>query len=315
MKTPYSIDFGSAELLLHESIQTLPAWCRYPLHFVRQREQFRLKTAEVVRQQLNHHPFHFDLIQAKVSSETSVGTDIHQRQLFLYFMLEGQLLFATDTLEHVALVNANTFQMSFLDPGRYQALYGRGNHIALTISVDLEWLESINETLPNIRDIVQHFNNHETTYDTMPSCRLDNKIQRWLHKILSYTETNIGAIDGNLRKYISYLLVYYDSELEAQKGSLARRVKAYLDEHYTDSGLSVKSLAEYFFVTERTLLNHFKRQYQTSVQQYYTNLRMAQAVSLLERPGVATKDVYIQVGYTDESSFRHALSRYINREK
>lgn len=55
----------------------------------------------------------------------------------------------------------------------------------------------------------------------MQLSRMDSKIQRWLYKIYSYSQANIGAVDGNLRKYINYFLEHYNGVLAAQKDHIA----------------------------------------------------------------------------------------------
>ncbi|VTP94540.1 Uncharacterised protein [Sphingobacterium daejeonense] len=90
---------------------------------------------------------------------------------------------------------------------------------------------------PNIQNVLHRFKHDNRTYDTMYQCRMDRKIHRWLYKIYSYSQTNIGALDGNLRKYISYLLEHYDTMLEDQKADLAYKIKAYIQEHYCDNAL------------------------------------------------------------------------------
>lgn len=139
---------------------------------------------------------------------------------------------------------------------------------------------------------------------------MDRKINRWLYKIYSYSQANIGAIDGNLRMYISYLLEYYDNILEHQSTDLAYKIRNYIKEHYCENALSVKYLADQFFITERTMLNIFKRQYNVNVQDYITELRMIRALQMIEQEGMDIKDVYMEVGYTNERPFRTALERY-----
>ncbi|WP_293928044.1 hypothetical protein [Sphingobacterium sp. UBA6320] len=46
---------------------------------------------------------------------------------------------------------------------------------------------------------------------------------------------------------------------------------------------------------------------------YYTALRMEHALKLMEEQGIRAKDIFMEVCYEDESSFRRALNRYLKQ--
>ncbi|MBN8880603.1 helix-turn-helix domain-containing protein [Chitinophaga sp. 212800010-3] len=313
MKIPYFLKFEDENLIPLHQYSQLPDWCKYPLHFALERRYFKQPQIELISQQLNQEPFFIDLVQINAKEPAYIPFDINDRQLYLYFMLKGRLLYTTGDYRPIIRTQPNTFLMSYYDIGHYFAYAPQGMHIAFVVSILPEWIESMYQEYDNLKDILHRFKNENKTYDTMYQCRMDRKIHRWLYKIYSYSQANIGAIDGNLRKYISYLLEHYDQVIREQNGDLAYKIKAYIEEHYCDAGLSVKFLTDYFFLTERTLLNVFKRQYNMSVQEFYTELRMGHALLLMQQKGIGIKDVYMEVGYTDERTFRSALERYLKR--
>ncbi|MBZ4190746.1 MULTISPECIES: AraC family transcriptional regulator [Bacteroidota] len=313
MEIPYILKLVTGFRKQKLSLNNLPEWSKFPLPFASERQVFTLPQFELLSQQLKNVPFFIDLVQLNVTEPAYIPFDISERQLYLYFMLKGSLLYMTEEHKPIIRTQANTFLMSYYDTGRYFAYAEKGVHICLVVSILPEWIESMYHNYPNLQYILHRFKNDTRPYDTMYQCRMDRKIHRWLYKIYSYSQNNIGALDGNLRKYISYLLEYYDSVLEQQKSDLAYKIKTHIQEHYTDNALTVKSLSEYFFVTERTLLNIFKRQYRMSVQDFITDLRMTHALLLMEQ-GTGIKDVYMAVGYTNERPFRTALERYLKRK-
>ena len=309
IKIPYVLD-----LTLNSSQKTsggLPDWCRYSLPFAAERRSYSTPQLELFSQQLNNSPFFIDLVQLKATSPVSIPFDIaDKRQLFFFFMLQGRLIYCDDRYKPIIKTRANTFLMSYYDKGRYYAYADEGVHIALSISILPEWIESMHQNCYHLQHIIHRFRNEKYPFEAMHQCRIDRKIHRWLYKIYSYSQTkNIGAIDGNLRKYTSYLLEYYDA-LGDPNQDLIYKVKVYIQSHYRDVDLNVKSLAARFCVTERSLLNLFKKRYQMSVQQYYTELRIEYALLLMNQQMLPVKDVYMKVGYADERSFRFALARY-----
>ncbi|EFK57588.1 MULTISPECIES: AraC family transcriptional regulator [Sphingobacterium] len=313
MEIPYILKIESEFKRWIANPNDLPEWSKYPLPFAVQRQGFTLPYYELLSQQIKNSPFFIDLVQLNVSNPVYIPFDIQERQLYLYFMLKGTLLYMTESRKPIIKTQPNSFLMSYYDSGRYFAYAQKGMHICLVVSILPEWIESMYHNYPNIQNVLHRFKHDNRTYDTMYQCRMDRKIHRWLYKIYSYSQTNIGALDGNLRKYISYLLEHYDTMLEDQKADLAYKIKAYIQEHYCDNALTIKFLSEYFFVTERTLLNIFKRQYHISVQDFITELRISHALFLIEKQGKAIKDVYMEVGYTNERPFRTALEQYLKR--
>lgn len=311
MKTPYLITLNEGFEKDLKDVQIPPHCCRYPIHFASIRKYYQTPGFQILSQQLNHRPFFMDLVQLEVKESVDICFDIQERQLFLYFMLKGKLLYTTDQHRPIVTTNANSFLMSYYDNGRYFAHAEKGTHIALVISILPEWMEGMSRHYVNLQEMLSRFKNDVRLYNTMYQCRIDRKIQRWLYKIYSYSEPNVGVLDGNLRKYISYTLEHYNNMVEG--ADLAYQIKSYIENHYCEQELNVKFLCDHFFVTQRTLLNVFRRKYQISVQEFYTELRMGHAQLLMQQKGLGVKDVYMEVGYADERSFRSAMDRYLKR--
>ena len=138
-------------------------------------------------------------------------------------------------------------------------------------------------------------------------------MHQWLKELHSLTKTNFGILDGMLRLYMSLALEHYNKLLTGREGMLAYRIKAYLDEHYADSEIGYPRLAALFYVTQRTLRNQFKSEFHETIHDYYTRLRLERARYLMETLKNAAKDVYLKVGYNDESAFRRAYAKFTGK--
>ncbi|VTR29493.1 helix-turn-helix domain-containing protein [Sphingobacterium thalpophilum] len=315
MKIPYTLYIDDKRLNLNEQLQNIPDGCRYQLPFAKEKRLMKVPELQLFSQQLVNNPFFIDLIEIDVKEHTYIPYVIHDRQLYMYFMLKGSLLYTTEKKRPIVRTQANTLMMSYYDKGSYFAYAKKGKHIALVVSIDPDWITSITHDYKNIQCILQRFTHSKRLYETMYQRRMDRQIQRWLYKIYSYSRDNKGALDGNLRKYISLLLEYYDKALEDQDNDIAFEIKTFIDSNYCDARLNTKFLADHFNMTERTLSNIFKRRYNLSVQQYYTDLRMEKAITLMDQENMNIKDVYMKIGYTDERTFRYALEGYQKRNK
>lgn len=312
METPYIFDFESHKVLSGGPVEVLPEWCTYSMAFAQERYHYRLQGIEIVVQRHNDRPFHVDLMQINVTvpEPFPLCLALEGRQLILYFMLEGEFLIATAEGAPIVVTRSNMLLMGYADTGKYLFHAGKGLYVAMVVVILPEWLETRCGKLPAIRDMLDRFRQAEKPYDTLHHLRMERKVRRWLEKIYGFSQTNEGAIDGNLRQYISLIMEYYDGTMGSRTDDLAYRVKAHLDEHYRDSGLSVKSLAEHFSVTERTLLNNFKGQYRMAPYHYITKLRMERARHLTHEKKLPVEEVYREVGYQSEKAFRIAYRKY-----
>lgn len=315
MKVPYTVYSDKERVKPNTLPENLSNRCRYPLPFAQEKQHFKVPELELFSQQSNYKPFFIDLVEIEVKESAYIPFVIHDKQLYMYFMLKGSLLYTTDTKKPIIKTQSNTFLMSYYDKGSYFAHAEKGEHIALVLSIHPEWIESIHHKYQNIQRILHRFTNVKNPYETMNQYRMDRRVQRWLYKIYSYSQDNVGALDGNLRKYVSLLLEYYDSLLEDQESDMAFKIKGFIEANYCDVGLNVKFLADHFHMTGRTLRNIFKKRYHLSVQQYYTDLRIEEAIALMDRERITIKDVYMKVGYADERTFRYALEGYQKRNK
>lgn len=311
MKTPYNLVFKPQELVYANPVEKLPEWCRFPISFAERCQYYRLRDMEIVSQQIHCSPFYIDMFEIRANNPMYLRFKIPRRQLFLYFMLGGTLSISSGSKCPVTQVHANTFAMLYYGSGQYMAHTGKGHHPVLFVNMAPEWLENISTDFPGLQFILEKFRHSSRPYLLMHPCRIDRRVQRWLYKVYSYSRNNMGALDGNLRKYLSYILGYYNSVLGPQYHKLAYRVKMYLDDHYRSSLLNARFLALQFQVTERTLRNHFKREYGITPHEYYSKLRITDAIAQMEHSNLSAKDVYVSVGYNDERSFRYALSRYL----
>ncbi len=297
MKIPYHFDFnGDSPSVL----PTLPEWCTYPLRYARTRLYYTRKSDEILSQQLNYAPFFIDVLELKLAVAGKVGFRIDDRQLFLFFMLHGGGSITTARGRPILYLPDGTFLTKTYTTGNYVFKAPAGKHIALVISIRQDWLEN---QFPLI------FNKliNPQPYCLLPLHRIDKAIDRWLTRIYTYTKTRNRDLDWHLRKYITFILEHYETRLLTEP---AIQIREYIEQNFTSPDLTTKNLCDYFCMTDRTLRNTFKRKYSESPHRYITRLRMEMAEELMDQYGLAIRDIYEKVGYTDERTYRYARDRY-----
>lgn len=86
-------------------------------------------------------------------------------------------------------------------------------------------------------------------------------------------------------------------------------IQKYIDDHFFDSGLSLTSIAEKFFITEAYVSKLFKRVSGQNFSKYIEKIRMENAQILIQE-GKAISEVSSLVGYNSPQVFRRAWKRY-----
>lgn len=311
MERPYTFVFGKGYGTHYDSVKQMPKRCNFPLAFATSGEYFEgVDGSTLMRQEFIYPPFFIDLVEVHVVNEEVLIFDIHEKQLFLFFMLVGSATYYDSKGRYITDVAQDHFLMSYWKADRYSASMDKGKHIALVVAIEPEWLETVGSEYQNIYRIVSEFKNGPHPYRTMYQAKIDRTVHRWLRKVYQSQKEDIGIFDGFLRMYMTTMLRHYDTVLERAEEELSLRVKSYLESHYHEPSLSVQSVAAHFHVTPRTLHNHFKKDYGISIRMFYNRLRVERALLLIQEEGLSLKDIYLLVGYADESSLRHAIRRH-----
>lgn len=98
-------------------------------------------------------------------------------------------------------------------------------------------------------------------------------------------------------------------EKENQKGKLYWNAKAYVEEYYTDPGLSVNSMAEYFGVQATYLSKLFKEMEGDKLSLYIHRVRLSHVKELLSKD-VKLEDIAQQCGFGSQRTFLRIFKQY-----
>ena len=90
---------------------------------------------------------------------------------------------------------------------------------------------------------------------------------------------------------------------------LVQTAKLYIDQHYTESDLSLGTLAEAVNTSPGYLSKMFKSNEEISFVEYLNNLRVAHAKDLLSHTDIKVKDIPQSVGFYSEQNFFRVFKR------
>lgn len=143
------------------------------------------------------------------------------------------------------------------------------------------------------------------------------------------TDISGTSVEKKLRDLVAYFhstqpdrkfrlnALLYDFLLETNEyanakqihSSLADKIALYLEEHITVP-FSSKSLEKHFFLSYKHMAAVFKRERQTTMQQYHTALRMRHACTLLQTTMLSIGEISTMLGYQDMLYFSRCFHEY-----
>ena len=104
--------------------------------------------------------------------------------------------------------------------------------------------------------------------------------------------------------------------------TLVEKAKTYVEEHYSDSNLSVEAMCDELHVSPAYFSTLFKRETKMNFITYVTDIRVERAMKLLDTTSDKTYMIAEKVGYTESNYFSYVFkkkvgvtpSKYRNRE-
>ncbi len=103
---------------------------------------------------------------------------------------------------------------------------------------------------------------------------------------------------------------YFLENTSSRSSQIALTGKSFIDDNYTNSGLTVQDIASAQFINQTYLRSMFKKEYGMTVSDYLTKTRMENAADLLKRKTHRLADIAEMVGYNDSSYFSKCFKKY-----
>lgn len=118
---------------------------------------------------------------------------------------------------------------------------------------------------------------------------------------------------AEMNQYLQNLLSDLFEGGEAQKSTYAvKKVMDYIWENYGDSTLSIRTLADYVYLTPTYLSNIFKKSSGLTIGQYLVYVRVEKAKRLMKDPQLKFYEVASRVGYEDANYFAKIFKKKTN---
>ena len=124
-----------------------------------------------------------------------------------------------------------------------------------------------------------------------------------------HNENNIKQFFLELTEIVDTITAQITAKKNNTQNNLAVRVREYIQEHYTDSALTIRQIAVEFGFHENYVSNLYKEEYGENLSAAIEKLRIEKACLLLETTDMRISEVADAVGYSSDSSFRRAFKK------
>lgn len=239
------------------------------------------------------------------SVEPTKAPHIHSCHEIYYSIAGGKRFFIKDTYYEI---NPGDLFLISCNENHHVALLDEKTHERYNIDIHPEFIQSVSTENTNLNACFS--SNPESGH----RIHLDESHQKKLNHLIHKMEAANGfaadvienALMSELLAMINYEYISQNTFISAPRPTtslspLILEVIRYINSHISDD-LSIKDIAEHFYVSESYLCRAFKAQANTTINKYISGRRISIAKTLLDS-GVSASDAAIQTGFSNYSTF------------
>lgn len=157
-----------------------------------------------------------------------------------------------------------------------------------------------------INTITKNFQNYVSS---------DNQKVNDIYLLTLTGSADIRSIQSGIHDLIESICSKINRESEAASDSgsnaLAKKIKAYIDEHYTDADLSANMVAQEFHISSPYISKIFKTIQPEGFVNYINNKRIEKAQELLRCTSKKLDDISLETGFLNTTSFIRLFKKIV----
>lgn len=309
MKNPVTLHFPSGEFSPKDITGNLSIDSRYWVPYANA-EWIELIEGLAIRQHYGHILYFMEVIKFKLHTDLHASFSVDKSSLFLFFMLQGEILFFTPDQQPIRQARTGTCYVTYNEPAGYFYHLPAGEHFLCCFTLQPRWLQmEINSHL-GLNAFVEKMNGHEVLYGHLPACIMNKKISDDLLTLFNLGETAKIDLESTQLLVLKRIIAEYQKLVQLKLAQPIYHIKDYLDEKYADEELNNQTLMETFHITEKTLIDNFKKEFNITPHLYLTKVRMHHAKRMLAKEKKDLTQVYAAVGYKDMHSFSAQFRKF-----
>jgi AraC-like DNA-binding protein len=302
MDRPAEMKFSSPTLSRINITGNLPDWCQSRIPYA-QAEQIIIDQGTIVCQFYSHILFFMEVVEFSLHKDIEASYLIRDPSLFLFLMLDGGMSFLTPDGKPIADAPASICYVTYNKTGEYVYRMPAGKYRLCYLCPRTIWITKNLERYPRLKPFMERMARNDDQYGHMPACGMDSVMEESLAQLFKNEEAEGEDLEPLLLRDAKKLIDNYKELVDAKLAQRAYRIREYLEENYADSTLSNLTLADKFNTTEKTLIENFKEEFNTTPHTYLIQVRMEHAKRMLTTEKKQVSEVFGKVGYRDLHSF------------
>ena len=155
-----------------------------------------------------------------------------------------------------------------------------------------------------------HFNDPVTIMPIENAEPIFDEIHSVLSRLPLEADPESERVETLILQLFQLMHVTRRAGLREKKPNAIDPVRAYIDDHFIDPDISVRTVAEHFFISERSLCRMFRHYLQMSPLEYIAYRRVEYAKFLLLSEDCTVERVTSILGYQNSAYFRKLFTRF-----
>lgn len=307
MKIPYIFHYHSPPVSINHQ---RPNWSTIRFPKAQDIKHLTFKNAELSSQVANFKPFYIELLEFNNKSDFDFQYEVTSPRHFLFLLIKGNVSFYTAEGLFVSYAKKRHFALTYNNLGTFNVRMKRGNYTALCINIDSEWFADPIESFPAIRTYLNAIANVPAAYAMLPYCPITKEVDTSLKNIHSKLSNGAFYIKNFLTMQVYQILNEYETLAKEKQDSLPYQVRSFIHDHLSDPDLSSHSIAGHFGKVERSLRDQFKTEFNITIHDYFTHLRVRSAIRIMKENDLGPLDVFLQVGFKEVNTLRYHLEKF-----
>jgi len=115
--------------------------------------------------------------------------------------------------------------------------------------------------------------------------------------------------DEKCKEFEDLIKKLMDVKYQKEKNSI-QHIEAYLRQHYQED-INLQKIADCFFLSREYISRKFKQEYNETITDYLTRIRMEKAKELLENQHLKIYEIAYNVGYQNEKYFSKVFKKFV----
>ncbi|WP_223580104.1 helix-turn-helix transcriptional regulator [Sphingobacterium sp. GVS05A] len=274
------------------------------------KSSINIPEGKIIIQQYSNFLFFLESFEFAIEKDIVIPVKILRLSLFLFFMIEGRVVFESKNGETLNDAKANQCYSAINDDGGFNARFSAGKHIFFYISLNIDWIRHEATRFPLFQNFILSHKSKTKSVSYMNKVFLNSTMKRLLKDIQQAPNINENGFEEHLTLHLKQLIKLYEDTQNykyylrglTNKEKIAE-IQKFLDINFCDRDIiKLSLLCDKFNITERTLRRAFGGDSMSPISYIY-KLRLDYGTKLLLQTENSINEIAKMCGFNSANYF------------